>query len=186
MNNKLIFLRHAPTLIDPNISTDQRGIKPESIDNLTALSNLSDFQNINAIYSSTKNRAILTAGIFASKNNLNIIQIEELAEINKPGADKLSPEDYRQLKLQIFSDFNFSVNNSETANQALIRFTQAIDVIDSSNIGKNILIVSHGITMSLYFAQLQNQLSDILNRWDKFKFLNYGVIQNGIMIKDIV
>ena len=186
MNNKLIFLRHAPTIIDQDIPSDRWGIKPESIDTLTALSTLSDFQNIDLIYSSTKNRAVLTAGFFANKNNVNIIQVEELAEINKPGADKLPPEDYQQLKLQIFSDFDFSANNSETANQALIRFAQAIDVIDSSNIGKNILIVSHGITMSLYFAQLQSQLSDILSRWDKFKFSNYGVVLNGNVVRDIV
>lgn len=58
MNNTLIFLRHAPTIKDLNIPNDQWGIKPESIETLTHLSNLSDFQNINLIYSSTKTKAI--------------------------------------------------------------------------------------------------------------------------------
>jgi len=186
MNNTLIFLRHAPTLKDPNVPNDQWGIKPESIDLLTELSNLSDFQNINLIYSSTKTKAIQTALTFANKNSLNTIQVSELGEIKKPGAEKLSVEDYDKLKIQILSDFNFSVNNSETANQALDRFTAAVAKINTENECKKVLIVSHGITMTLYFAKLQNQFPNILNRWEKLKFGNYGIIQNEIITKDII
>lgn len=109
-----------------------------------------------------------------------------MGEIKKPGAEKLSAEDYDKLKIQILSDFDFTVNNSETANQALYRFSNAVDKINADHERKTILIVSHGITMTLYFAKLQNQLSQILNRWGKPKFGNYGIIQNRGVTKDII
>jgi broad specificity phosphatase PhoE len=186
VNNKLIFLRHAPTLKDISIPIEQWGIQPESAAVLTGLSNLPDFANIDIIYSSPKNKALVTAQVFSQKNNLEIIKVKDLAEIEKPGAEKLSTQDYENMKLKIISDPNFTDLGWETSGHALDRFTLAVNTINSENEDKNILIVSHGTILTLYFAKLQNQLSNIITRWQNLKFGNYGIIVSGVITKDIV
>jgi len=186
MNNKLIFLRHAPTLKDLTVPIEQWGIQPESVDVLTNLSNSPDFANINLIYSSPKNKAIVTAQVFAQKNNLEINKVEDITEIKKPGAEQLSSEDYENMKLKILTDPNFTDLGWETSGHAIDRFTLAINTINCENEGKKILVVSHGTILTLYFAKLQNQLSNILNRWHNLNFGNYGIITNGIVTKDII
>ena len=37
-----------------------------------------------------------------------------------------------------------------------------------------------------YFSYLQNELDNVFKKWKKLGFLNYGIIENGKVIKDIL
>lgn len=79
-----------------------------------------------------------------------------------------------------------SLHGWETAAHALQRFEKAINRIDLKYSGKNILIVSHGCVLSLYFAKLLGELNEVYERWSRTAFCSYGIAKKGKVVKDIV
>ena len=51
---------------------------------------------------------------------------------------------------------------------------------------ENILIVSHGIVLTLYFAKLMDMMEVAYQRWVQLKFLSYGIVEDGVVKQDIV
>lgn len=186
MNNTLIFLRHASTKKDATLPIEHWVVKEESMPDIVRLADSGVFDNVDQIYASTERKAVQTAEPFAKRLNKSVTQVAELGEIKRPGSEKLSTEEYKKIKLQIFENMDFTTEGWETANQALERFSQAIGKIDSQNENKEILIVSHGTVMTLYFAKLQGQLGNIFARWKDLEFGSWGLVRNGVVQKDIV
>jgi len=60
-----------------------------------------------------------------------------------------------------------------------------IDEINSTYKNKKILIVSHGCVINLYFAKCLNQLDRIVERIFSNTFCDYGIIEDGRVVKDI-
>ena len=186
MNNTIIFLRHASTQKDTNVPIEDWNVKPEVMEEVKKTANLSDFDKVDLIFTSTEKKSVQTAQPFANRLSKEIIQVAALGEIKRPDSEKLSTEDYEKIKVKIFEDFDFTTQNWETANQALERFKKAVEKIDSENEGKTILIVAHGTVMTLYFAYLLGKLDDIFSRWKDLGFGSWGMVQNGKVVKDIV
>ena len=185
MNNQLIFLRHAKTQKDPSKVTTwlltEEGEK--------AAQNLAEsgvFDDIDIIITSTEQKAILTATPFAKKLQKEIIKIPELNEIHRGKGEFLSQEEFFKIKEQMFLDLDFTKDSWETSNNALKRFQMAISDIDNKYDNKKILIVSHGTVLSLYFADLLNELNKVMQRWLRLGFCDWGVIENNKVMKDIV
>ena len=128
----------------------------------------------------------LTIKPLADKLKKEIIRIEELGEIKRPNSEKLTLEEYDEMKVKIFRDLNFTDHGWETANHALNRFKEGIINIDSQYQDKNIIICAHGTVMTLYFAFLQNQMNHLFSRWEGLDFGSVGIVNNGKVIKDIV
>ncbi|MBI3031852.1 histidine phosphatase family protein [Candidatus Woesearchaeota archaeon] len=74
----------------------------------------------------------------------------------------------------------------ETAQNALSRYEDSIEQINKEYEGKNILIVSHGTVMSLYFAKLTGTMGQIVEREKKLGYCDYGIVKDGHVVKDIV
>ena len=49
----------------------------------------------------------------------------------------------------------------------------------------DILISSHGIVINLHFAKVLNQLDIVYDRWKQTTFCDFGIIKNGLVVKDI-
>lgn len=80
---------------------------------------------------------------------------------------------------------NQSINNWEKGNQGLERFSKRIHEIDSKYFNKKILNISHGGIINLYFARILGELDKIFEKMLTNSFCDYGIIQNGKIIKDI-
>jgi len=121
----------------------------------------------------------------AKKLNKKIIRIRELGEINRDKGKVISKEEYDKLKVRIFEDLDLSVEGWETSRHALQRFEKAINRINGQYNNKKIIIASHGTVMTLFFASKAKQMSQLIKRWKSLKFLDYGIIKNNQVLKDI-
>ena len=76
--------------------------------------------------------------LHASKLGKEIIQIDDLGEIKRPGSEKISKEEYNEMKAKLFRDLDFTSYGCESANHALERFMLAVEKIDKKYDNKKI------------------------------------------------
>ena len=110
------------------------------------LSEKIELQNIDVIYSSHYVRAMCTAKYIAENNQIKLNVDERLGE-RKFGVNKISelPPTYFEDQ---FRNWDYKLENGESANEVSRRMNSAILDILNNNNGKNIAIVSHGTAIS--------------------------------------
>ncbi len=186
MNNAFIFIRHAKTLVDKEIPIEDWILTDAGEQQAQKIAESDQYDDVDFLISSQEKKSYLTIDPLAKKLGKKIIQIQELGEIQRPGSEKITKEEYEEMKVKIFKDLDFTMYEWETANHALERFKKAVEKIDQSYEDKTIIICAHGTVMTLYFAYLQNQLDNLLSRWHGLEFGAQGIVKDGKVIKDIV
>jgi len=186
MNNELIFIRHAKTKVDKNIPIEKWILTEEGDKQAEQLASSGEFDEVDILISSKEKKSYLTIKPIADKLEKKIKRIKNLGEIKRPHSEKLTLEEYEDMKKKVFEDLDFTKYKWETANHAMKRFIDAVKKIDKKYENKKILICAHGTVMTLYFAYLQNQLNNLMKRWKNLEFGAVGIIKNGHVIKDIV
>ncbi len=186
VNNEIIFVRHAKTKLDKSIPIENWILTADGEKCAKELAKNEMFDNADILISSEEEKAFLTLEPLAKRLGKKIIKIKEFGEISRPGSEKLTSDEYEGMKIRIFQDMDFTAFGWETANHALNRFTDAVNRIDKKYEGKKIVICTHGTVMTLYFAKLAGKLDKLFERWDALDFGNYGMVENGRIVKDIV
>lgn len=186
MNNELIFIKHAETKIDKSIPIEDWVLTEQGYANSERLKDVAEFQDADTLISSGEKKAYLTIKPLADKLGKEIIQIKGLGEISRPNSERLSKEEYVEMKEKVFEDLDFTAHGWETCNHALARFRQAVATIDKKYEDKKIIISAHGTVLSLYFTSLLGKLNDLKPRWKSLGFCDWGIVKNNKVIKDIV
>ena len=104
----------------------------------------------------------------------------------KRGDKFLKKEDFEAEKEKQLSDLSYNAFDGESGIDALERFKSGILKISEENKGKNILLVTHGTILNIYFANLLDKNNEITDRWKKTTFDAYGITENGKVTKDII
>jgi len=183
--NTFIFIRHAETKVDKKLEISKWNLTEKGVIEALRISNDDLFQYVNIIITSNEEKAYQTAFPFSEKLKKIIIREADLNEIYRDKGKFLSNDDYLKTMKLCLENRDLSYNDWETANNALKRFSEKIKEIDSRYSSKKILIVSHGGVINLYFAKKLGQLENIYKRVLTNSFCDYGIIQNGQIIKDI-
>ena len=185
MNNNIIFLRHATTKFDPKKPAHKWILKDEGIEQIRKLCDDEIFHDVDIIISSDENKAIQTAYYIARKTEKEIITNSALNELNRGEMVIETDREYRDCVRAIFSEIH--VGGWESAENALKRFRSEITKIDQKYTDKIILIVSHGIILSLYFGHLQSiEKSKFFERWEQFEFCSWGIVEDNKVTKDLI
>ncbi len=185
MNNTIIFFRHAETKKDKSIPVSEWVLTEEGEKNVQEVVDSCVFDDVDVIIASTETKAFQSVEPLAKKLRKDVIQIKELSEINRDSGELMSKEEYHEMKVKIFQDLDYTNFGWETCRHALNRFKKAVEEIDRKYEGKKIIIASHGTVMSLYFADLQGKLDKLMERWKGLGFCDYGIVENGKVVKDI-
>jgi broad specificity phosphatase PhoE len=185
-NNEIILLKHAKTRINSKIPVSEWKIDSSGLTKLHGLLKNPDFSNFDIIIASSEYKAKKTAEIFSKKFKLKIQSYKELKELNRDRGDFLTTKSYNDLVKTAMKKTKKSVNNWETADSALARFSKCIELINEENNDKRILIVAHGIVINLFLASIRKKRKNIYDYWSSMDFCDYAIIKNSKIIKDIV
>lgn len=125
---------------------------------------------IDVIYTSPIGRAYNTAEIIRGNRDIKIIANDGLKEIKLGRWEGLSQDEIQ--KKDIINYFNFwnvpskyiPTCKAETFNEVMERSYKAISDILREEKGKNILVVTHTVTLKAYLCKLQSREIDTL--WD--------------------
>lgn len=154
-----------------------------------------------AVYTSELGRTIGTAEIILENNNFEKnkdvnkkLKLERLAELNEIYFGKWQGLNFKEIFLKYpeeahnyFYDVkNYCAKNveGEELNDGLERFLNGLKKIVSKNDGGNILIVTHGTVLELFFNYIENKEASDL---DERKLIGNGeyrvyVYKNGMYI----
>jgi broad specificity phosphatase PhoE len=180
-----VFLRHAETKINPNKPTSEWVLTQSGRNGAKSLSTSKEFPKYNEVYTSNEPKAIATAKPFAARINTEVRTLKGLGELDRSATYAQSRTQYNQMVKEALTDRGTSVLCWETAKDALNRFSNAVEEIISGSYVDEVLIVAHGIVLTLYFAKLEGKLDNAFERWKKLRFLDWGITSNGRVVRDI-
>lgn len=143
----------------------------------TELSNI----KFEKIYSSTSGRAIKTVENLAELNNLEIETKEDLCEMYFGKYDGWKWEDVNRIQPEIKQRQNeineiSGIEDQETMKHVADRMDKCIRDIVQANIGKTILISSHGVAIEAFLRKI----SGIPFSQEREKFCQYNVAINEL------
>ena len=164
MKTKIYIVRHTETVgnIEKRLTgrkdyelTDN-GIK--LVDNLTEKLKHIAFDKM---YCSTSDRTFKTIKPLADMQNLNIERIEDLCEMYFGIYDGWKWEDVNKIHPEIKQNQKITneisgIEKQETMEQVANRMFQCIKDIAEKNIGKKILICSHGVAIEAFLRKIAN------------------------------
>ena len=143
----------------------------------------SELSNIkfDKIYSSTSGRAIKTVENLAELNNLEIETKEDLCEMYFGKYDGWKWEDVNRIQPEIKQRQNeineiSGIEEQETMKHVADRMDKCIRNIVQANIGKTILISSHGVAIEAFLRKI----SGIPFNQEREKFCQYNVAINEL------
>ena len=186
MSNSIYFLKHAETAIDPSIPAHEWSITPNGLQQAHELAKSEVFGKIEGIVHSSEKKAWQTAIVFAEELEVEIYEVPEIAELRRHHGRHLSNVEYRRLVQQTLIDWDHNVHGWESGTEALHRFVEGVKRINIMFYSRNILVVSHGLVLTLYFCQLRDFQSIAYERWTQMPFLAWGLVRDGRVLIDII
>ena len=183
--NILYFLRHGETEKNPIVPAIKWSLSGLGMEQAKKIAESGIFNAVDIIISSGEDKSFQTAEPIMEKLGKKIIRMDDFNEV-KRGDKFLTKEEFEKLKHEKLEDLDCKKDGGESGREALDRFENGIDKINELYSEKNILIVSHGTILALYFAKMSGNFSNIYNRWQATGFCSWGKINNGIVERDIV
>ena len=186
MSNSLYFLRHAESVIDLKKPSRDWGITEDGKSRARELARSDVFKSFDGIVHSSENKAIQTADAFAEELDVELYEIPGLDELNREYKEILSNQDYRTRVRDALTYWDQNVPHWESAADGLTRFADAVKKINIMFYSMNVLVISHGIVLTLYFSRLKGFESIAYERWAQLKFLSWGLVRNDRLLIDII
>ncbi len=143
MNNTFYFLRHGKTKVDNELPISQWVLSDVGEKQAKQLAQEGVFDEVDIVISSSEVKAYQTAKPIADKLRKEVIQSKEISELNRDRGGFMNAEEYEKSVEYCLLNREESVNNWETAKNALQRFSKKIEDLDNEYQNKNILIVGH-------------------------------------------
>lgn len=163
--SQIYLIRHSISQPDSTTPSDQWRLSHAGREMCVQLSQrLSEF-GLDRMISSIEPKAIETAQLTAQHLGISYEIAHGLHEHDRSNVGFLPQDRFDASVKELFQEPERCVFGSESANQALTRFSDAINQVKDMSVGEKIGFVSHGIVMSL-FAAAHNQI-DAYEYWGK-------------------
>ena len=140
--------------------------------------------DFSAVYSSELGRAYKTAKILTDGNNIKIEKLEELNEkyfgywqgLEKKEIFSKYPEQAENYFNNI-EKYNSVEISAESLSDTLNRFIRGVDKIINANKNGNVLVISHGTILKLFFNYIDKKDIKDLKENDLMENASYRVLQ---------
>lgn len=154
MANYLILVKHSLPEIKETLPAREWRLSQEGRSRAQRLAlKLGPYQP-DVIVSSVEPKAVETAEIIARQLKLGFQLVEGLHEHNRDQTPYLSSDQFEMAVHQLFLHPDSLVFGSETANEAHLRFSRAVQTISNSHQHKTAVVVSHGTVIALFVSRL--------------------------------
>ncbi len=185
MPTEIVFLRHAETLVDLNSPASKWHLAPSGRSESYELAASGILGEIDAIVSSDEMKAIETVEPFARMFELEIDRNHDFRELDRDAGPSLTREEYLSCVQEVLRNPSARPSGWECAADALARTQRGVQQIMSQYGSKRVLVVSHGLVLTLYFTDLQGTMHEAFDRWNRLPFCGWGVVSNNRILRDI-
>jgi broad specificity phosphatase PhoE len=171
----LILIKHAAPLVDPAKSSDLWKLSEVGREQAGKLAQQLRAMEIAVLVSSEEPKAKETAEIVGSALAVNVKTARDLREHDRRNVPHMRSRDFISMVELFFRKPGERVLGSESANEALARFTTAVDEVLASHGEGNVGIVAHGTVIALYLAAHSQRNGFEL--WRAMGLPSYAVIE---------
>jgi broad specificity phosphatase PhoE len=148
--NKLILIKHSVPQIHPDMPSSQWELSDKGVALCTPLADLLAQHEIGAIVASEEPKALQTARLLVERLGVAVAIEADLREHDRTGVPHMETRDFISAVAQLFQQPAERVLGQETANQARVRFTGAVESCIARHSTGNLAVVSHGTVIALY------------------------------------
>lgn len=181
MKSKIYIIRHTQTI--GNIEHRLTGrcdyeITEKGKEYIQKLEQSLKNVKFDAAYSSTTDRTRKTIQGLADKNGINIIKLDELCEMYFGIYDGKKWEEVNKINPEIdrlHTETNEikEIPGQETSKQVAERMYDILTKIAKSNLGKNILVCSHGVAIEAFLRKVTGE--PFVNKVDEYSQRNTSI-----------
>ena len=173
---RLILVRHARPVVDPNRGADEWELHPAGQDALERLAALPLFAGAQRIVSSTERKAIATAEAIRRHHTLPPLeQREALGELRK---GSFVHGDHDAVMARLFEQPDQPVLEGwESGSDARQRFSTCLEQLAAET--EDLIVVTHGTVLSLYLAALRGQERVDFAEWRSIGMPDVAVVDTG-------
>jgi broad specificity phosphatase PhoE len=187
MGERIYFLRHALTQVNSMIPVSEWLLSSRGKEDARLEITPNNFPDIQQIFCSTESKTRQTIQKFAKTHQIPLDTHSGLGEIHFASFEE-NNDTFLYMKKECFQHLDENKYGTESFRAGLQRFTSTLAYLRGENLGKNLLIVSHGTVLSLYFAAMHGKLDnglEIYQNWKKLRFLAWGLLENENIVRDL-
>jgi broad specificity phosphatase PhoE len=168
---QLYLVRHAAVVVRADQPSEQWHLSPEGRAAAEALAGDDGWAALARLYSSPEPKAIATAQRIAMRNALPLSIEPALHEVERPWTEG----DYRELARSYLR--GEPVEGWEPYGGATARIRRAIEAIVSRHGEADVGVISHGLILSVYLADLLGLDGPAaIELWDSIGLPNYAIV----------
>ena len=149
---QIVLVRHASVVVDGAIEPKQWRLSDDGRRLCRPLASALRMHNLSVLVSSDEPKAIETAQIVSKRLRIETRVAPKLDEHRRPFVP--DPAEFERLMEHFFAESAQRVFGDESADEALARFTAAVDAVLASEPDDNAGIVAHGAVIALYAAPI--------------------------------
>jgi len=173
----LILIKHSLPAINPSTPSKEWVLSPEGLSRCTWLAEQLLSYRLKQVFSSTEAKAIQTALTISHKLGLSNKSIEGLQENDRTDFPYFeNPEAWRQQFRTFFQKPHERCIGDESAVEATVRFSNALNGILSERWQETIAVVTHGTVLTLFTAA-HNDISPF-ELWDSLALPSFVVLDS--------
>ena len=168
---KVFFVRHAEPNYD-NHDDRSRELSPRGMEDRKKVTSFLADKNIDIVISSPFKRAVDTVQDFADKNGLPVEIVEDFRERK---VDSCWIEDFASFSKKQWSDFSFKLSDGECLKEVQDRNISALNNVLKQYSGKNIVVGSHGTSLSTIINFYDNSFG--YDDFERIRFLMPWIVE---------
>ena len=167
---RVVLVRHALSDADPNVDSRRWGIASDARDDCSRLANALPGVG-SVVYASSERKAIETARLLAERTGAEVRIDERFGEVRRPYT---WDDDYRSIAVTYLREGR---DEWEPRAGVVARFTSAIVDAARSEPDVPLIVVNHGLAMSLYLASVAD--IDVVTFWTALTFPDAWALDPG-------
>jgi broad specificity phosphatase PhoE len=165
MSDALLYLvRHAEVVLRGDVEAQHWQLSPEGQRAAELLGDAPQWKRLTLIASSPELKAAATARPIATAAGLEIRTEHALREVNRGAKGFVSTTEYEKLVALHFAAVAESVDGWERGTDATVRIRDCIERLMSAG-GSSVCVVSHGLVLSHYLADLRGMPAPTVEEW---------------------
>jgi broad specificity phosphatase PhoE len=150
------FISHPEVILDRQIPVPEWDLSPQGRARLAILVQHPWMTTIDALFSSTEQKAKTTAAAIAHMHNLTVHYAPGLGEMDRTSTGMLEPDDFDQVVAAFFANPHTSILGWERAIDAQQRIVTTVNqLLDQTAPTSPVAIVSHGGVGTLLLSYLK-------------------------------
>jgi broad specificity phosphatase PhoE len=148
----LVLVKHALPVLDPAVPPRHWRLSVEGEHQSRRLaSRLRAYAPLRLV-ASPEPKALLTGQLIASELGLNVSTAAGLKESDRSALPLMSKAEHERIVAPIFEDLHGRVLGAESGQDALTRFSAAVDTELEQTEAPNLVAITHGTVISLFVA----------------------------------